>query len=841
MLSDNLNAQSLINFSYTKQGKVQCDTGSEFSVAAVLVLINADTIKDMKFLACCHYQLGRHYYNDDDNYIRAIYHYKKAINIREQYSDGLLGKSYRNLGYAHIYAGYYEQAIESILKACEHDESLKTQSSIYDYLSRAYCELGEYEKAITAAEKAIVAATSKGKGNAHNALSLVLIETRDSLNLIRAIEEADKAISSYKVREDMAITYNNKGNAFRWLGLYDEAIIAYKQALKDYSKQNVIDYANTLNNIATVLYAKKEYSEAIKMLNRSLKLKKNIHENTDFHKDFAVNYENLAENYEALKKHEKAIGYYNKSIDNLKNDPTSETPYIYNKPHLIRVLAIKAQAYKKMGKIAEAHHTYADLDNWINEFYKDLSTNASKLLWIDRIHTIYGNAIEVALMYNKPQKAFQYAEKAHAVLLWQSLSQQAARSLLSEDDKEKMDDLTAEIRQAEQRYRNGEIGIDALRTLERKREALEKTFENYKAYRDRKYQPEATTVSDIQSKIIDDHTAFIEYYRTDEVLYIFFITKNGLEIIPQNADGLADDISKFVKNISHKKLDVKNYHALAHKLYTQLIPSAIRSNDDIKHLVIVPDREIGTLPFAALATQTTSGILNQDTPFLVQKYSINYLYSAGSYLQLQQKTANQKYCFAGIAPVEYQMEKWNKKPLPFSEQELDGIKPLHWQWNREILMREQATKAEFERIIREGYHTIQVSTHAIFDENKGHIIFHDGALTQDEIDQLEINTHRLILSACETGVGTQNQGEGILSLGWNFAYKGVPSITMTHWSIIDVATKEIMVQYHENLNDGIHADQALQNAQQNYLKNITLNRQVHPYYWAAFFHTGNVK
>jgi len=192
-----------------------------------------------------------------------------------------------------------------------------------------------------------------------------------------------------------------------------------------------------------------------------------------------------------------------------------------------------------------------------------------------------------------------------------------------------------------------------------------------------------------------------------------------------------------------------------------------------------------------------------------------------------------------IAPGEYEMEKWKDKPLNQAIKELESIKSLHWAWNREILTEEEATKGAFENIISKGYRTILVSTHAVYGEDGGEIVFRDSILTQDAIDLLEINTHRLILSACETGVGEQNQGEGILSLGWNFAYKGVPSITMTHWKVKQFATKEIIVSYSEKLNDGMFADQALREAQLEYLDGIDLLSECSPYYWAAFFHTGN--
>ncbi len=848
-----LSAQlSFIKFNYISQENCTCETDrdSTFSEILALSIIQSGEIKDPRKKACYYQQLGGYYYDAKKGDQKAITKYKDAIKIREKYRDGQLWKSYRNIGIAYKRLGYYKKALDFFDKIEEPKKDILT----YRYISECYTKLGEHKKAIDASEAAIkFAKENKLKGfqigDTYNRYCISLIESKYPENLYSAVVQADKAISFFDSDDykGIAPALNNKGNAHRWLKQYSMAIQSYEEALAIQKK--ALRKAETLNNIATALYGQGKYQQAINILKKSLQLKKNRYEDAQFRYTYAANHENLAENYEALGNIDEALKNYQLAliniIDSFRNENINTNPgvkdslYIYNKPDLLRVLDLKAQAALKSGKTDLAHETYQELDDWITEFYKDLSTNESKLRWIDRAHATYGRAIDVALKKGDKTKAFEYAERAHAVLLWQSLSQQAARSVISDDeDKEKMDDLTAKIRQADQQYRNGEIKVEALRNLERKREALEKTFdEKYPAYAQRKYQPEATTVSDIQSKIIDNQTAFIEYYQTEETLYIFTITKDGLEVTKKNAKELTKDITDFVKNISNKNMNEDNYHTLAHKLYQQLIPQSIPSNDKINRLVIVPDREIGTLPFAALATQATSGQLNENTPFLVKKYTTNYLYSAGSYLQLQQKEANQDYCFSGIAPVQYEIEGWDE--LEHAGKELDEIKSLHWMWQREILKEEEATKAAFKRIMKEEYKTILVSTHAAYGENGGEIIFRDSILTQDEIDVLEVNTHRLILSACKTGVGAQNQGEGILSLGWNFAYKGVPSITMTHWEVKASTTKDIIVSYCENLNKGISADQALAEAQRQYLSGESYSI-AEPYYWSGIFHTGNI-
>jgi len=845
-----------------------CDTiYSQISdeIDSLKAVISSDTIQDKRYLACCYHCLGVKYQRRR-KYVDANYQYEKSIGIRRENNFSGLGKSSRNLGYSYKQLGLYHKAIFWINEAMRTDAKEKERLNSHVYLGSSYTSIGEFEKAEQSLSTAFQLAKSYEDTAKVNNTRCILYTVNESFQ--KAIEHGEKATVLYekahseaidskvirdikRVFKDRAKAYNNLGNAYIKLGKNDEAINSYNFSVEVYQeRRDTSSEAQTLNNIAAALYGQKKYKRAIRVLNKSLQLKKKYYSNDSFRYTYAANYENLAENYQALGNVEKALEYCQLALQNLTdnfrnqdvntNPEASDNHHIYNKPDLLRVLDFKGQAAMKSGKIDLAYHTYIDIDNWINEFYKDLSTKESKLAWIERAHDTYAHAIEVALAKKDKEKAFEYAEKAHAVLLWQSLSQKAARSLLSKNDKEKIDRLTAKIRQAERQYDDGQIKIDFLRNLQYEREALEKTLEGQISdYAKRKYQPEATTVSEIQSKIIDNQTVFIEYYRTDDILYIFTITKNRLEITQRKADGLAEDINDFVENVSLKDMNLKTYYASAYKLYEQLIPSSIRSNNDINSLVIVPDREIGKLPFAALTTELSSGKLDKNTPFLVKKYTTNYLYSAGSYLQLQKKKADQPYCFAGIAPIEYQSDDW--KELPNAK--LDEMKSLHWWWQREILTKETATKAAFERIINGKYRTIQVNTHALFDKNKGQIVFYDSVLNQDEIDELKINTHRLILSACETGVGVQNQGEGILSLGWNFAYKGVPSITMTHWKIDDYSSQKIMVNYHENLNDGTAADHALKDAQLSYLNSndITSNSEYSPYYWAAFFHTGNTE
>ena len=88
-----------------------------------------------------------------------------------------------------------------------------------------------------------------------------------------------------------------------------------------------------------------------------------------------------------------------------------------------------------------------------------------------------------------------------------------------------------------------------------------------------------------------------------------------------------------------------------------------------------------------------------------------------------------------------------------------------------------------------------------------------------EIYQLDLNADLVVLSACETGYGKFNQGEGVMSLARSFMYAGTPSLVVSLWQVNDQSTAIIMQLFYEKLEKGMPKDIALRQAKLEYLKN----------------------
>jgi CHAT domain-containing protein len=113
----------------------------------------------------------------------------------------------------------------------------------------------------------------------------------------------------------------------------------------------------------------------------------------------------------------------------------------------------------------------------------------------------------------------------------------------------------------------------------------------------------------------------------------------------------------------------------------------------------------------------------------------------------------------------------------------------------------------------------------------------DGILTALEVAQLDLNgTELVVLSACDSGVGDIQNGEGVYGLRRALVLAGAQTQVTSLWKVSDEATRPLMVNFYKRLLKGEGRSAALRHAQQEMLANKELS---HPYYWASFVPFGN--
>jgi CHAT domain-containing protein len=108
----------------------------------------------------------------------------------------------------------------------------------------------------------------------------------------------------------------------------------------------------------------------------------------------------------------------------------------------------------------------------------------------------------------------------------------------------------------------------------------------------------------------------------------------------------------------------------------------------------------------------------------------------------------------------------------------------------------------------------------------------DGFLRLHDVYELRLGAELVVLSACETALGKQIAGEGLIGLSQGFLYAGAKSVLASLWEIDDRATADFMSAFYRRLvGEGMRPAAALRAAQ---LGLAQTDEWRAPYYWAAF-------
>jgi CHAT domain-containing protein len=116
----------------------------------------------------------------------------------------------------------------------------------------------------------------------------------------------------------------------------------------------------------------------------------------------------------------------------------------------------------------------------------------------------------------------------------------------------------------------------------------------------------------------------------------------------------------------------------------------------------------------------------------------------------------------------------------------------------------------------------------------------DGFMRTDEIFNLNLGNPLVMLSACETGLGKEKRGEGVIGLTRAFMYAGAPTVGVSLWSVADKSTADLMTDFYKRLLASPTASPtASMRAAQ--LGLINGKRYAAPFYWAPFVLVGEWK
>jgi len=391
---------------------------------------------------------------------------------------------------------------------------------------------------------------------------------------------------------------------------------------------------------------------------------------------------------------------------------------------------------------------------------------------------------------------------------------------------------------------------------------------SYPQYFSLKYENKVVGIKEIQSKI-NNRQSLLEYYIKEPEsiadkgeMYRFLITKDSVSFSKETIDysfaNKIQSVHDFLINPNYlytKKKDFVGYSAAAFGLYEKLIkPVAKKLNGT--SLTIIPHGKLSYIPFDALLSQMpdTSVMNFRNLNYLVRDYSINYSYSATllyDYFKQKKRSSESLLVFSPQydsheARIDPEIAtSFFLSPLPGVKDEVKSISQFISAVSLVDMLAQENTfkeKAPEFDILHLAMHTIindslPMLSKLVFSKPDQKSV-DDGFLNAYEIYNMKLNARLAVLSACETGSGKLQRGEGVMSMARGFIYAGCPSIVMTLWQVEDKSGVKIMEDFYHYLSKGKRKDVALRMAKLNHLNNSD-PLTAHPHFWLGYVNIGN--
>ncbi len=333
----------------------------------------------------------------------------------------------------------------------------------------------------------------------------------------------------------------------------------------------------------------------------------------------------------------------------------------------------------------------------------------------------------------------------------------------------------------------------------------------------------------LQQKLKQDNATLVEYFYGEKAIYQFIISPNTsafnkIDLNPITINEIID-FNHLFDNASTINNNILNFTERAFGMYTLL---HFNEASTTKNVIIIPDGILKFTPFDALIASKTTTLKYSEMPFLINNQMV--LYNSSLYYYLERNTPFETPNVLGVFPV----FNGTSQKLTYS---LNEAKYLENEVSSTILLNEKASKHNFIKNAA-NYNTLHLSTHA----TAGSISFYESTLSLNELYALNLNTDLVVLSACETGVGTLFKSEGAMSMARGFQFIGAKNVLFTLWQINDLSTSQIMQSFYENYSNHQSGYIANHQSKIEYLENNTIsNIKKSPYYWSSFVYYGTLQ
>ncbi len=770
---------------------------------------------------------------------KAIGYLNQALLLSQGASDKALEVSLlAGLGYLYDQTGEHESALKYFRQELPLWRGMKDKNGeayALNFIGTTYFLLGDLPSARDHFEQAVVLFRQSG----------------------------DRRAEAYAI-SSIGSVENNLGNTQKAFDLHQQALKTFQETGERHGE------ASTLSNLAEIYWKRGDRRRSLESYQRSLLLWKT----ENFREGEAVAlsslgfvHESNGETAKALDHHEQALRLFR-----LLGDTRGEAAALYGVSRLMY----------KTGNLDEALAKIRAAIALIEVIRGRLTSSDFRASYLATHQHLYQFYIELLMQIDKrrPSQGFDglalhASESARARSLLDILTE-AKADLRKDADKALIDAESAVRKQLNAKDNARRRTIDPLKivTLDKEILALSIKYQDIQAEIKQKNphyaalaQPQPSSLSDIQ-KMLDPDTLLLEYSLGIENSYLWVVSNSSIKSfrLPNRAD-IGVTARALYEAVKNPEADIVARKAGA-ELGKILIEPAI-ADLGTKRLAIVADGVLGYIPFAALTTGPTN------TP-LIADHELIYLPSASTLAALRDDDANRirpPKSIAAIADAVFdendsRVGRPGSPPppppsnavtnatrdaglpgslprLPSTRREAMNILSLVPEADRKQAIDFEASIATVTDPELAQYRIIHFATHGILNsvhpELSGIVLSlvdekgkpQDGFLRLNDIYNLKLPADLIVLSACQTALGKEIKGEGLVGLTRGFMYAGSRRVVASQWAVDDQATSELMQLFYKGMlgDKKLRPAAALREAQISMSKN---KRFANPYYWSAF-------
>jgi CHAT domain-containing protein len=423
------------------------------------------------------------------------------------------------------------------------------------------------------------------------------------------------------------------------------------------------------------------------------------------------------------------------------------------------------------------------------------------------------------------------------------------------------------------------------RTLENELETIKAELKQQSPIYSAIKNPPPFDVAEFQQNSLDDKTVCLEFAFGEKESYLWLIGKNEVSSYALPSRNLLESrIDKIRQAFENRQIlegesvetyqkriaDLENVSIEESKhLSNELLGQVVDKIAD-KRLIIVPDGKLALLPLSALPFpgSTENLIAKNEIVYEPSASLLNILPKIQTHKQLPTKDllvfadpifdetdtrltakSNNQSVLSTVLGLNLRdfrlMDANGKIPRLFATQaEADSIAETVGKSRTEVLSGFAANRERVLDSTISDYRMLHFATHGLVDVSRPEVSSivlsqydengekREGFLRLQDIYSLDLASDLVVLSACQSGIGKEIKGEGLMSLNNAFLQAGAKSVVSSAWKVDDDATNELMKKFYTNLVDKrLTTSQALRQAQIEMSKSAQFSS---PFYWAAF-------